>query len=281
MRPVEQGAAERTHILLVGIDGLRLSVARRLAVAPTMQRLIEEGSLHGMRMEVPTWSGPGWSSILTGRTHAEHGVRDNSFVGHRLYRYPDLLSLAFYRDQTTRTFAAASWPPLVAPDDLGPVIHQRREQQMAGLHRVIARDGETYGYRTTDSEVADAAVAQLSQGGFDVGFVYFCGVDEAGHVYGLLGEEYPAAITRVDRYLGRLVEEVRRRQAGGERWLVAVVTDHGHRTEGGHGGATEAERASFVLSWSPSGRVPDWPERIEPHEVAGLLLEARDGAGNQ
>lgn len=276
MRPPEQSEAERTHILLVGIDGLRLSVARSLDVAPTIQRLIEEGDLHEMQMEVPTWSGPGWSSILTGRTHAEHGVKDNSFVGHRLYQYPDLLSLAFYRDQTTRTFAAAGWPPLVAPDDLGPVIHQRREQQLAGLHRVIARDGETYGYRTMDSEVADAATAQLAQGGFDVGFVYFCGVDEAGHVYGLLGGEYATAITRVDGYLGRLVDEVSRRETLGKHWLIIVVTDHGHRTEGGHGGATEAERASFVLSWSPSGTIPRWPDRIEPHELAGLLLTERE-----
>lgn len=280
MRPAEQSSPQRTpqrtHLLLVGIDGLRLSIAQRPGVAPTIQRLISEGSLHRMEMEVPTWSGPGWSSILTGCRQAEHGVHDNSFVGHRLYQHPDLLSRAFYRDQTTRTFAAAGWPPLVAPDDLGPVIHQRREQQLGGLHHVIARDGETYGYLRADREVADATMAVLADGGgFDAGFVYFCGVDEAGHVYGLIGPEYPEAIGRVDAHLERLVDQVERRAAAGESWLVTVVTDHGHRDEGGHGGDTEAERASFALAWSPSGATPKWPEEIAPEALSGLLLDAR------
>ncbi|MDO5681767.1 MAG: alkaline phosphatase family protein, partial [Propionibacteriaceae bacterium] len=168
------------RVLLLGLDGVVWQKTQ--GIAPELQQLADQGSFHAMTMEPPTWSGPGWASILTGSTHAEHGVQDNSFTGHRLFNRPDLLSRAFYADQSTRTLAVAGWPPLVDPAGLGPVIHERREQQFAGLHRVVVRDGETYGYIRADAEVRQAALQGLrSPGGFDVGFVYFCDIDDAGH----------------------------------------------------------------------------------------------------
>ncbi|WP_218055973.1 alkaline phosphatase family protein [Actinobaculum suis] len=260
-------------LLLLGLDGTRWSIAAEPGVGTNLQRLAREGSWHQMTMEVPTISAPGWGSILTGTTHAEHGLRDNSCVGGRTWNCPDFLSQAFYEDQRTTTFAAAGWPVLVDPSGLGPIIHPRMEQQYAGLHNVIVRDGETYGYQRIDAEIADIAAAKLrSPEAFDVGFVYFCDVDDAGHVYGLQGEEYRAAIRRVDAHVGHLVEVISARD---EDWLVVLTTDHGHRDEGGHGGDSPRERESWVVAWAPSGNIPNWPEIIEPWELAGLMLAAR------
>lgn len=265
------------HLLLIGLDGTRWDIVAEDGVGSTLARLAREGSRHRMTMEVPTISAPGWGSILTGSTHAEHGLRDNSCVGGRTWNYPDFLSRAFYRDQSTRTFAAAGWPVLVDPAGLGPLIHPRAEQQKAGLHNVIVRDGETYGYVTVDAEIADISVAKLGPEGkgFDAGFVYFCDVDDAGHVHGLRGQEYRAAIRRVDGHVGRLIDAVATRHAEGEDWLVVLTTDHGHRDEGGHGGATQQERESWVIAWAPDGETPDWPEEIRPEELSTLMLDAR------
>lgn len=52
-------------------------------------------------------SGPGCASRLNVTTPAQRGIPDNTFVGHRLFGHPDLLSRAFYQDISTRTFAAA------------------------------------------------------------------------------------------------------------------------------------------------------------------------------
>ncbi len=266
----------KTKIFLLGIDGLVLSTALSSGRAPALAHLKSSALFREFKMAAPTWSGPGWSTILTGSSHAQHGVTDNRFMGHQLLHRPDLLSRAYYQDQSTTTFAAAGWPPLVDPSGLAPVIHERREQQLAYRHRVIVRDGETHGYKTVDAEIADAANYALAMAGPDVSFVYFCGADEAGHVYGILGEQYLAAIERIDGYVNQITTAIEKRAAeNNESWLLVITTDHGHRDEGGHGGDSEQERASFVIA-KGIGRVnPAWPTEIQPEDLVELLLKER------
>lgn len=75
-------------ICLIGVDGVRLDIALAPGLAPNLQRVFAQGCMQEMTMEVPTISGPGWSSILTGTTHAQHGVVDNTFRGNRLAYCP-------------------------------------------------------------------------------------------------------------------------------------------------------------------------------------------------
>lgn len=266
----------KTKILLIGIDGLILEKALASGLAPMLASLKSEGYFSELTMSAPTLSGPGWSTLLTGSTHQQHAVADNNFSGHSLLFRPDLLSRAFYQDQRTTTFAAAGWPPLVDPAGVGPVIHERREQARAGQHRVIARDGETYGYRTIDAEIADVAVFAVEKYGPDVSFVYFCDADEAGHSHGVLGQHYIEAIARIDTYLTRLHSSVSTR-AGKfqEEWLIVVTTDHGHVDEGGHGGDSPQELASFVISKGVGRSNPEWPARFAPEGLVSLLLDER------
>ena len=262
---------DRPHLLLVGIDGLRLDLATA-ARMPHLRALMERGSTSRMTMAVPTISGPGWATLLTGASHAEHGVVDNRFIGSRLSAFPDLLSLAFFADPTRTTFAAAAWPPLIDPAGVGPIIHPRDDQRRAERHRLVVRDGETYGYRTADAEIADVAVAGLRAAGPDVSFVYFSDVDEAGHVYGAVSRQYVAAIGRVDAHLGRLLAVVEHRARAGERWTVAVTTDHGHVDGGGHGGDEPEVTASFVARSAWNMPLDAWPDSIAPTELTPRLL---------
>lgn len=266
----------KTKILLVGIDGLILNKALDSGRAPTLSSLRETGHFTELTMSAPTLSGPGWSTLLTGSTHAEHAVRDNWFSGHNLLSRPDLLSRAFYQDQSTTTFAAAGWPPLVDPLGVGPVIHERREQARAGQHRVISRDGETYGYQQVDSEIANIAVLAMEKYGPDVSFIYFCDADEAGHAHGVVGNEYLEAIARVDEHLTRLHQALSTRaEKLNEEWLLVLTTDHGHVDQGGHGGDSPQELASFVIGVGIGRENPEWPKDFAPHELISLLLDAR------
>ncbi len=280
MRELEKGterdAFRKRPLLLIGLDGVRWDIAKEPGVGETLSSLAERGAWHSMTMEVPTISAPGWASILSGVKHSEHGLKDNSCVGGRTWNCPDFLSQAFYQDQKTRTFAAAGWPVLVDPNGLGPVIHPRLEQQYAGLHRVVVRDGETYGYERADAEVVDFTLMALKGSAFDVGFAYCCDVDDTGHIHGLMGPEYREAIRRVDRHVKRLAEAVCRRfEQYGEDWLIVITTDHGHVDEGGHGGDSERERESWVVVWSPSGEIPRWESHFTPDSLASKMLDAR------
>jgi predicted AlkP superfamily pyrophosphatase or phosphodiesterase len=266
----------KTKILLLGIDGLILKTAIESGAAPALAALKEEGFYTPLEVEAPTWSGPGWSTILTGSTHAEHGVKDNRFIGHNLLHRPDLLSRAFYQDQTTSTFAAAGWPPIVDPAGLGPIIHERREQQLAYRHRVLVRDGETHGYKSVDAEIGHAALYAISNFGPDVSFVYFCGADEVGHVRGVVDNHYLEAITRIDLMLAQLEGAVTQRAADlDEKWLIVITTDHGHVDEGGHGGDSEQERASFLIAVGRGRAHPDWSQEQRPENIVELLLAER------
>ncbi|WP_062007363.1 alkaline phosphatase family protein [Arthrobacter alpinus] len=122
----------KPKVCLIGIDGLRLNLSRGTHKMPTLDAVIGEGVFNELTMEVPTLSGPGWSTLLTGASHAVHGVKDNHFVGHQLLHCPDFLSRAYFADQSTTTMVAAGWPPLADPTETGPVVWERREKQRAG-----------------------------------------------------------------------------------------------------------------------------------------------------
>jgi predicted AlkP superfamily pyrophosphatase or phosphodiesterase len=263
-------------VMLIGIDGLRIDDALRPGAAPHLTALVEAGSITRLTMEVPTISGPGWSSLLTGATHTEHGVSDNTFHGHTLARNADFLSRAFFADQRLTTFAAADWPPLVDPAGPGPVIAFRDDQRRSGQHVVVLRDGELRGYDAMDGEITAVAELAIREAGPDASFIYLGAVDEAGHLSGGTSPEYAAAILLADVRLGRLLDAVRRRvdrDDVDEDWLVGVTTDHGHLDAGGHGGGDDVLRRSFLALGRFGGTdAAPVPGDLEPEDVAGVLL---------
>ena len=170
--------ASQTKILLIGIDGLMLQRAIDSGRAKTLARLRSDSFFSDMVVDLPTVSGPSWTTLLTGTTQEVHGVVDNDFRDHRLDSAPDLLSLAGGKFPELTTFAAAGWPPLIDPSDVGPVIATRVSDQHAGRHSIFVRDGETNGYETVDVEVAHQTVKTIHESGPDLSFVYFCGDDD-------------------------------------------------------------------------------------------------------
>jgi predicted AlkP superfamily pyrophosphatase or phosphodiesterase len=270
------------HVVLIGIDGLRIDEALNGDDAPVLQSFVRVGSMARMEMEVPTLSGPGWSSILTGASHAEHRVRDNTYSGHNLLDHPDFLSRAWFADQSVTTWVATSWLPIADPAGPAPIVWWRDEARRAGRHHVMVRDGETYGYQRMDGEVVAWSAQTLRWLGPRASFIYLGEVDLAGHVYGGAAPEYRAAIRSVDARLATLMESVRQRAAESpdEQWLVAITTDHGHLDTGGHGGAdpilTRAILATQLIS-ATGVEAPQLPAEIAPTFVAPYLLDMLAG----
>ena len=135
------------------------------------------------------------------------------------------------------------------------------------------RDGETHGYETIDPEVAQHAVQIIKEVGPDISFVYFCGADEAGHNSGTVEGSYFDAIERIDLLVEDLYQSIlSRNKESAEKWLLVITTDHGHRDEGGHGGDSAQERASFVIAHGIGTENPSWPLDIKPEHLVGHIL---------
>ena len=179
-----------------------------------------------------------------------------------------------------KTVAASSWPPLVDPAGPGPVIATRNDQIISCHHRLVVRDGETYGYRLADCEIARFAVISISNDPADASFIYLGEVDEAGHLYGGISEEYESALSRVDEHVGEILDAVERRSFNhpDEDWLVCITTDHGHLDEGGHGGADPVLRRSFFGALRLGVRSSDQYsfESMRPEQIAGWMLRHLD-----
>lgn len=114
----------------------------------------------------------------------------------------------------------------------------------------------------------------------DVSFIYLGEVDEAGHLYGGISEEYESALSRVDEHVGEILDAVERRSSNypDEDWLVCITTDHGHLDEGGHGGADPVLRRSFFGALRLGARSSDQYsfESMRPEQIAGWMLRHLD-----
>ena len=263
----------QTKVLLVGIDGLLLQRAIDSGRAPTLATLRNDSYFCEMEVDTPTISGPSWTTLLTGVSQSIHKVIDNDYKNHNLVAAPDILTRAKELHPDIATYAAAGWPPLIDPQDIGPVIRSRESDQESGSHVIFVRDGEVNGYETVDAEVAEDAVTTIDVLGPDLSFIYFCGADEAGHLHGTVEGSYFDAIERIDSYLARLRQTiVTRSQNYDEKWLIVITTDHGHRDEGGHGEDSPQERASFVIAHGIGVERPAWPAQIKPQELVSQIL---------
>jgi len=180
-------------------------------------------------------SGPSWSSILTGNWADRHGVASNNDAP---VASPSIYSRlkALAPELDTGSFAA--WTPINAGHLLKEMPHIDR--RIDGASRP---DGES-----VDDFITDQLVLELEDDSSSLDFIFahLDEVDGAGHNCGWC-TLYEETLVATDNRLGRILAAVERReQTLDEQWLVMIVSDHGHRQNGGHGGDSIAERTSVI-----------------------------------
>ena len=243
--PGPEGSSARKALVIL-LDGVRFDCLTQ-ASTPVLDGLAAQGFLAPTRIfgtdMAPTLSGPAISSIATGVWPDKHRVPGNELYGHALARYPDFLTRLEAAVPPRRTFAALDWAPLGLPADGDPVFSDAIAAKIT-----LATDQTWAAYRRDDERLLRAAVRVLRERDPDAAFVYLGAPDIAAHELGCLGPQYRQAIETCDRQVGELLAAVdARSRRAGEQWLVIVVTDHGHRDEGGHGGDSDAERTAWML----------------------------------
>lgn len=232
------------RVLFVGIDGVRPD-ALQVASTPNMDALAANGVITynafaggvlGTATQQVTYSGPGWSSLLTGVWTNKHGVTNNSFTGQNFQNYPHFFRRVKEEVPTAFVSSIVHWSPIDTSIVEG--------SKLAGVEYADYRN-----IQGSDAGVASTAVTQLGLTDPDVMFLHFDDVDHAGHAYGYSTTvpQYVAAIEQVDTHIGTVLAALQSRaQYAQEDWLIIVSTDHGG-TGTGHGGQSTAERTIFML----------------------------------
>ncbi|MET0944512.1 MAG: DUF4983 domain-containing protein [Flavobacterium sp.] len=219
-------------LLIIGIDGCR-GDALMGANTPNVHALLPNSvySLDALT-EAPTWSGNGWSTMLSGVTHLKHGVTDNSFSSPNFGTYPSFLKRLETYNASLRTMSIVHWAP---------------------INTYIVDGIDLEKTLTTDLAVKNEVVAALTNDNPDALFLHFDDVDHAGHSYGfsLNVPQYKSSIETTDGYIGEILTALKNRpNYANEDWLVVVAPDHGGivtGSTGSHGGTSYEERNIFTI----------------------------------
>lgn len=226
--------AQERKVLIIGVDGTR-SDALQQANTPNIDGLLDSSlyTFNAWHVGI-TFSGPSWSTILTGVRFNKHGVKDNGFAGSNFSQYKPFPALAKQVLPNLKIVEVAEWGPLINDVTYGDWDDQ-----------VKTADGDV-------TATADSAIIQLQDTTLDAIFVYFDTVDITGHAGGFLptNSNYIDAIEHVDVAVGRILTALHNRPSyANEDWLILLVTDHGG-TLIGHGLNSNEERRIW---WIASG----------------------------
>ena len=220
-------------VLFIGLDGCR-SDALNVAYTPNIDSLIDNGliienalsSINGQA----TYSGPGWSSMLTGVWYDKHGVSDNSFVGSNFDQFPPFNILLNENGNDFHSASFIMWTPIHSEIFSGSMEYNEN-------------------HPSYNASVAQAAANYMTTEELDILFLDFDHIDHAGHSYGFAPDvlEYINTIEEIDEYIGLVISAMEERtNYNNEEWLVIITSDHGGNM-GGHGGQTIEERIIPII----------------------------------
>lgn len=258
-------------VLYIVIDGMRHDAINE-DLTPNIWNLIQTGNTAwtttGINENI-TWSGPNWSTLLTGVHHQKHNVKDNFFVDPRFEAWPNI----FYRLESTyidfSTASFVNWEPV---NDI--IIRNCADMQMSG----------------SDASMEAAANVVLGNDyAIDLLFVGFNNVDAAGHASGFTPNNplYASAVLETDERVGSMLESLQSRTTfAEENWLIVITTDHGGEGLGHTGNSSNPNiRNSFIVmsgvSIATPGRFENDPELVDvPTTILkfyGITSDALDG----
>jgi hypothetical protein len=230
------------RVVLAIVDGLRLDVSYELPFLGELRRAGVDGAATS---HYPTYSRPGYVTILTGVPPAASGVRTNQHPGTvSLDSLMDRVRAAGRRtgfasdyDALPRLFMAARGGGAVLDADLDVELDdgtgkEPDDDEIAARNIEAERRGDfdDARYAPWPGGFRDSARSLLAEG--DELVVLLIGVvDSAGHAHGGDSDEYRAAAQVADRTLATVLAGVDLEQDA-----VIVLADHGHTDRGGHGG---------------------------------------------
>jgi glycosyl transferase family 2/sulfatase-like protein len=244
--PAAAPLARRVYVIVVdGANRGRLWQAS----APVMDRLAREGTEYlAMEPAYPARTVVCFSSMLTGATPAEHGMRSN-FAPRLGVRRESIFDVLERSGRRGRLVGIAH---LLDPFGEDVVRSVTSVQPTARIDHSLGAEGR----RVVEQEDPDLLVLQL------------LAADQLGHVRGTRNPEYLDQVAATDRHVGDFLAFLAERGKL-EDATVVLMADHGQgRGIGGHGHLDWGERPVPFVVWG-EGAVPGTISR-EPRSVLEL-----------
>ena len=241
------------HVIVVSIDGLRPDAITAFG-APTLQRLIDEGSYTlSARTIMPSKTLPSHTSMLTGEPPDEHGVLWNNVTTAEPGRIgiPTVFGEArAHGYRTAAFFSKAKFSHLQAPGTLD------YSQAPGGWF------GKWSAERTVDDVVRHLRTSQPN-----LLFVHLPDPDSEGHAHGWMSAAYGRGVLRADTAVSRLLDAARAVYGEGA-YTIIVTADHG-----GHGRNHGSDDPQDVtIPWIA------WGRGVSPGELPAGTVQTMDTA---
>jgi len=245
------------QVVIVLVDALRYDTASEETVMPVLAQLRNTGASARMHSRAPSYSQPGYTTLLTGAwPDLNDGPPVNkAYADLWTFTQDDLFSMA-HRAGLKTAVSGYYWFERMIP-----------QQAVSASFYTAGED------RAADRAVVDAALPWLRSGAYALVLIHIDQVDFAGHHEG--GPHDPRwnqAAARADQLLGEILASLEL-----SRDIVLVVSDHGQIDRGGHGGHDAVTLVEpFVIAGKSikPGQYPD----IQMVDVAPTIA-ALVGAG--
>lgn len=204
------------RVVYVLIDGLRYDTSQKTEVMPFLNQLRNQGASAKMHSQIPSFSSPGYGSLLTG-------------------------AWPYLSDAPAFNLEYEDFYPLTQDNIFSSAKRHGLRTAVSGYYwfeKLIPSDALYIGFFTpkedqkADRQVVDAAIPWLESDNYDLILIHLDQVDYAGHNEG--GPQDPRwdqAANRVDRLLAEIVAEL-----DFSKDVLVISSDHGHIDQGGHGG---------------------------------------------
>ena len=219
--------ARRVYVIVVdGCNRGRLWQAD----APVMDRLAREGTEYlAVEPAYPARTVVCFSSMLTGATPAEHGMRSN-FAPRLGVRCESVFDVLERHGRSGRLVGIAH---LLDPFGEDVVRSVTSVQPTGEIDRTLTAEGR----RVVEEEDPDLLVLQL------------LAADQLGHVRGVRSSEYLDQLAETDRRVGAFLEFLEERGKLDDATVI-LMADHGQgRGIGGHGHMDWGERPVPFVVW--------------------------------
>jgi hypothetical protein len=205
-----------SKVVLVIIDALREDTSLKSDVMPNLSQLRQKGAWATMHSQPPSFSQPGYSTILTG---AWPEINDSPVINVdtqeiQTFTQDNIFSAAKRSGLKTAISAFDWFGKLIPSNAVDTGFYTPNEDQQADL------------------DVMSAAIPWLSGDQYQLILIHLDQVDYAGHYEGgLIDPRWNAAAKRVDGMLGEILSRLDLNLD-----TLMVISDHGQIDLGGHGG---------------------------------------------